>query len=250
MIGNLKDENVLIITTLLAVFIIIAGCQSLPGGSPRAEEQSTTSNVRTEIATVSGTRSSTMTSTIEPTQTPTLIQTATPTAIPPTARPTPTPTPTDPYSGFKFEFDMALKHNAEVPLRIRSVWVPSNASTIYVVLNATAPSVDQTRHAHEWLDLARAYATAVTVWYKRDWDGKVPERMVALDLNTTNYENPPGTFTVRTEDVRALDNESISIYQFHDRWHNTSRPQTDEEEAFAEYLDRVSPNRTYHDTDD
>jgi len=135
-------------------------------------------------------------------------------------------------------------------LRYRGAWVSSNTSTIYVVLNATAPSVDQARHAHQWLDLARAYASAVTNWYRRDRDGKIPERMVALDLNTTKYENPPGTFTVRTEDVRALDNGSISIYEFHERWQNTSRPQTDEEETFAEKLDRAVSNRTYHDTDD
>jgi len=124
---------------------------------------------------------------------------------------------------------------------MRATSVKNN--TAYVVMNATSPIEDQTLHAAEWLFAANSFATTVSIWLGDDRNWSMPERMVLLDLD--NYDAPPGTFTVQRDWVVAVENGSMTIEEFHQRWRNTSTNQTQEQIELAEHIDAEKRNVTY-----
>jgi len=225
--------------------LVLAGCPS-PGGAVATEDQTSDSVTKTYQNT-----QSTLTETIID-RTPT--QTSTETEAPPTPTQTPTPVPTQPntetpteihpYRGFADVFDRSLQANAKVPLQI--LGYGNRSETWYVVINATAPSKNQVEHSLQWTFLSNAYAAAVVNWEKEDWSGKVPDRMIALDWNSANYSEPPKAYSVQTKWARKIGNGSISSEEYHSRWGETVRNQTQRERQIAKTLNRDGGTKSYH----
>jgi|GEM_PF-2152878 len=237
----------------VTLLLVLAGCPSSDGpvdinatttevvpDTQTAPHPNSTPNVSTPATT-----SPPAETTREPTKsiTDTLTQTAT------SARPTTTPSNSNhPYREFAFVFNQTLGEYAAVPLNILAYGNRTN--TWYVVIDSTAPSVDQNRHDAQWQNIARAYASAVVFMDRNVSEGEVPEQMTLLDWNSSGYQLTPGTYTVQTEWARALGNETISIGEYEDRWVNTIRNQTEREQQLARELDSQAENRTYYNSTD
>lgn len=239
--------------TIVAVAIILtlSGCPSL-GETVRTDSPKTETRLNTSSST------QTVPGTGVPTTapTPTAVDTVTATARPHTTstvqtstniQPTESPTETDrSFREFAVEFNSALERYSLVPTEVLAYG--NRNGTWYVVVNSTAPSVNQSVHDAQWTNTARAYAHTIRKIKQSDNQTVMPSRMMLLDWNSSTYQLTPGTYTVKTRWAQALVNENITIEEYGNRWQNTIRTQTKREQRIAKEFNRQAENKTYHKT--
>lgn len=178
----MKKSAQLILCFSVVMIVILSGCPSLGGGS-QTDARSDTITPNKELIT-SDSPAESISTTDAATSRGKLTSTKTERDTTRTEISTPVETltpsePTSSYREFAIVFNDGLQTNAEIPLRIHAYG--SRNGTWYVVINATAPSLNKSRHNTEWVQLANSYASAFVFWERDDRSGDVPKEMVVLD---------------------------------------------------------------------
>ena len=198
------------------------------------------------------------TATLLPTTTPTLTHTPTftPTKTPsprPTATRTPTPSVTpsrpDNYSEFVATVYGEAEVDTDIPLRLRASAITQNGVLI-LVMNLTARSEDNVKRARQVnIIITSGYAQAVAHHDNGRIDGKMPKKLRIAEVNNTDA--PPKTLYVNTSLARDYYLNNVNAPEFAERYWNTTRNMSAEEEAFIERMDRGAGNVTlYNETAD
>ena len=210
----------------------------------------------TETTTVVPTPGVSQTSPATPKSTPTLTPKSTPTLTPkptatftPTATATPNPYNNDNYSEFVATVLGEAEVDAEVPLRLRGYSVVEGGVLI-IAMNLTAHSKDDVKRARQVnIIITSGYAQAVAHHDNGRIDGKMPKKLRIAEVNNTDA--PPKTLYVNTSLARDYYLNNVNAPEFAERYWNTTRNMSAEEEAFIERMDRGAGNVTlYNETAD
>jgi hypothetical protein len=212
------------------------GTPTVASGTGVESPTATATIVSTPTATV------TPTATAVPTPTPTPTVVATPFPVPePTPTPTPEPTPkSNLYADFLNTLFGEVAEESDVPVRIRGGAIVDR--NFWVVVNATARTVNDSRRAEEWRGLVAGYSRAYYFHEEGQLDGRRTDAMRVLEVNNTG--RPPKTFKLDNFDIHKYQNGNIRAPEFVDSYYSTLRNQTAEERDIVIANDRQGINTT------
>jgi len=209
-----------------------------PTVAPGTTVESSTS---TTIPTPTNTGTVVSTPTVTPTETATVM--ATPFPVPSeTVTPTPEQTSkSEPYEEFINAFLGEMAEESDVPIRARGGAIIDGE--LWIMYNATDPTINDTRRVKERGGFVTGYVRAYQFYHQGQIDGKLPTGLRVLEVNNTNQ--PPKTFLVSNlvaEDVRS---GSLDGPELVEAYYSTLRNQTERENQIVIENDKQGDNITY-----
>jgi hypothetical protein len=193
----------------------------------------------TPTTTVAPTSSPTSTPTVVPTPTPTPTVVATPFPVP---SETPTPTPvSNLYDDFINTFFGEMAEESDVPIRIRGGAIVDGE--LWIMVNATDPSVNDTRRTSEWGGLVTGYARAYYFYEEGQLTGQRTYALRVLEVNNTG--RPPKTFILNNSVIHQHQYGGLRAPEFIEAYYSTLRNQTAEEREIVVANDKQGINDTY-----
>jgi hypothetical protein len=219
------------------------------GGSGDADPGTPTAVPGTVVESPTPTMAPTPTVTVTATATPTATPTKTPTVVAtpfpvPSETATPTPEPTsksDRYEEFINTFLGEMAHESDVPIRVRGGTIIDRE--MWIVVNATDRTVNDSRRVKEWGGLVTGYTRAYHFYHEDNMSGKLPAGMRVLEVNNTSQ--PPKTFFLRNLVAERVRSGRISGPELVESYYSTLRNQTQREQRLVIENDKEGINGTY-----